>query len=54
MGERSGAGRILVASNRGPVSFRLNDDGRLSTRRGSGGLVSGLSSVADQTDTLWV
>jgi trehalose 6-phosphate synthase len=54
MGERSDDGRILVASNRGPVSFRLNDDGRLSTRRGGGGLVSGLSSVADREDTLWV
>jgi trehalose 6-phosphate synthase len=54
MGERSGEGRILVASNRGPVSFRLDDNGRLSTRRGGGGLVSGLSSVADQMDSLWV
>jgi trehalose 6-phosphate synthase len=54
MGERSGDGRVLVASNRGPVSFRLNDDGRLSTRRGGGGLVSGLSSVAERGDTLWV
>ena len=54
MGERSGEGRILVASNRGPVSYRLDDDGRLSARRGGGGLVSGLSSVAGQADTLWV
>jgi trehalose 6-phosphate synthase len=54
MGQRSGEGRILVASNRGPVSFRLDDDGRLSARRGGGGLVSGLTSVADQADTLWV
>jgi trehalose 6-phosphate synthase len=54
MGERSGEGRVLVASNRGPVSFRLDDNGRLSTRRGGGGLVSGLSSVAENLDTLWV
>jgi len=54
MGERSGEGRILVASNRGPLSFRLDDNGRLSVRRGGGGLVSGLSSVASQADTLWV
>ena len=39
-------GRVLVASNRGPVSFRLSDDGRLTSRRGGGGMVSGLSSVA--------
>src|SRR4029077_2594083 len=27
-------GRVLVASNRGPVSFRLSDDGKLTSRRG--------------------
>jgi trehalose 6-phosphate synthase len=47
-------GRVLIASNRGPVSFTLDDDGRLSARRGAGGLVSGLSSVADHGDLLWV
>ncbi|RNL84052.1 alpha,alpha-trehalose-phosphate synthase (UDP-forming) [Halostreptopolyspora alba] len=46
--------QILVASNRGPVSFSINDDGSLTQRRGGGGLVSGLSSVAAETDTLWV
>jgi len=53
---RSGAagGRVLIASNRGPVSFTLGDDGRLTARRGAGGLVSGLSSVADRGDVLWV
>jgi trehalose 6-phosphate synthase len=45
---------VLIASNRGPVSFTLDDAGRLSTRRGGGGLVSGLSSAADQGDSLWV
>ena len=46
---------VLIASNRGPVSFRLGDDGRLSARRGGGGLVSGLSSVTDHTGAvLWV
>ncbi len=47
-------GRVLIASNRGPVSFTLRDDGRLTARRGAGGLVSGLSSVADHGDFLWV
>src|SRR5215467_11130788 len=47
-------GRVLVASNRGPVSFRLSDDGRLTSRRGGGGMVSGLSSVAGQAEVLWV
>jgi trehalose 6-phosphate synthase len=46
--------RILIASNRGPVSFTLGDDGRLTARRGGGGVVSGLSSVAGQADVRWV
>jgi trehalose 6-phosphate synthase len=49
------AGRVLIASNRGPVSFTLGDDGRLSARRGAGGLVSGLSSITEHTaGLLWV
>jgi trehalose 6-phosphate synthase len=47
-------GRVLVASNRGPISFRLSDDGQLTGQRGGGGMVSGLSSVAGQAEVLWV
>lgn len=39
-------GQVLVASNRGPVSFSLSEDGALTMRRGGGGLVSGLAAVA--------
>src|SRR5215470_9469224 len=39
-------GRILIASNRGPVSCRRGDDGKLTSHRGGGGLVSGLSAIA--------
>jgi trehalose 6-phosphate synthase len=46
--------RILVASNRGPVSFDRGDDGRIRVKRGGGGVVSGLSSVASNEDLLWV
>ncbi|HWF80785.1 MAG TPA: trehalose-6-phosphate synthase [Streptosporangiaceae bacterium] len=46
--------RILVASNRGPVSFDRGDDGVLVAKRGGGGVVSGLSSVAGSEDMLWV
>jgi trehalose 6-phosphate synthase len=46
--------QVLVASNRGPVSFSLSDDGALTMRRGGGGLVSGLASVASETDVVWV
>ena len=43
-----------MASNRGPVSFSRDDEGQISARRGGGGLVSGLSSVASHADVLWV
>ncbi|MEV5973771.1 trehalose-6-phosphate synthase [Streptomyces sp. NPDC051921] len=48
---------VLVASNRGPVSYTVRDDGALDTRRGGGGLVSGLSAVSSEgaaEDGLWV
>ncbi len=47
-------GRVLIASNRGPVSFSLGDDGRLTGRRGGGGVVAGLSAVAGRAEVLWV
>ncbi len=46
--------RILVASNRGPVSFSRDEGGQLTAKRGGGGVVSGLSSVAGSEDMLWV
>ncbi len=46
-------GRVLIASNRGPVSFSRGETGTLSARRGGGGLVSGLSEVASESDVLW-
>src|SRR5580700_11072724 len=48
------AGRVLIASNRGPVSFSLGDDGRLTSRRGAGGVVSGLAALAGRAEVLWV
>jgi trehalose 6-phosphate synthase len=50
----AGGRRILMASNRGPVSFSRDDHGEISARRGGGGLVSGLSSVASHENVLWV
>ncbi|MGW5659677.1 alpha,alpha-trehalose-phosphate synthase (UDP-forming) [Streptomyces sp. NPDC003758] len=46
--------RILVASNRGPVSYALDDSGRLTAKRGGGGLVSGLSAIGPDADAVWV
>jgi trehalose 6-phosphate synthase len=54
MSDRTSRRRILVASNRGPVSFSRGDDGSLSATRGGGGVVTGLSTVANQEDVLWV
>jgi trehalose 6-phosphate synthase len=44
---------ILIASNRGPVSFEL-DDGNLVATRGAGGLVSGIGPLVHDTDTTWI
>ncbi|MEU2232306.1 alpha,alpha-trehalose-phosphate synthase (UDP-forming) [Streptomyces vietnamensis] len=46
---------VLVASNRGPVSYVLAEDGSLDTRRGGGGLASALSTIdVDARERLWV
>src|SRR5260370_30635 len=54
MNAEPGGGRILIAWNRGPVSFTRGEDGNLSRHRGAGGLVSGLSPVAGRAHVLWV
>ncbi|MFE7098825.1 alpha,alpha-trehalose-phosphate synthase (UDP-forming) [Streptomyces erythrochromogenes] len=49
------ASQVLVAANRGPLSYALSDDRTLSARRGGGGLVSGLSAaLAEQPGALWI
>ncbi|GGP49549.1 alpha,alpha-trehalose-phosphate synthase (UDP-forming) [Streptomyces calvus] len=49
-----GAAQVLVASNRGPVSYEVREDGSLRAKRGGGGLVSGLSAIGPDTGALWV
>ncbi|MEV4227898.1 trehalose-6-phosphate synthase [Streptomyces bobili] len=46
--------QVLVASNRGPVSYQVREDGSLHARRGGGGLVSGLSAIGPDAGALWV
>jgi trehalose 6-phosphate synthase len=48
------AAQVLVASNRGPVSYTPKDDGTLDVRRGGGGLVSGLSAIGPDAGAVWV
>ncbi|AIA05255.1 alpha,alpha-trehalose-phosphate synthase [Streptomyces noursei ZPM] len=50
---QSGA-EVLVASNRGPVSYALQEGGELSAKRGGGGLVSGLSAIGPEAGAVWV
>ena len=52
--EQQSQARLLVASNRGPLSFQEQDDGSLAASRGGGGLVSGLMSMGGGDDILWV
>src|SRR5487761_57229 len=50
--------QVLVASNRGPVSFRFADDGTLTARRGGGGMISGvmsgLAALEQDTEATWI
>ena len=50
--------RVLVASNRGPVSYQFGTDGSLTGRRGGGGMIagvtSGLAAVAPDADVTWI
>lgn len=52
--ERLGGINLILASNRGPVEFRREADGRVFYRRGQGGLVTAMSSMVQCVDTTWV
>jgi trehalose 6-phosphate synthase len=50
--------RVLVASNRGPVSYQFGADGALTGRRGGGGLVAGvaggLAAITPEAEVSWI
>jgi len=48
------ADAVVVASHRGPLSFRRDAAGELIASRGAGGLVSSLAPLVAGTSTLWV
>jgi trehalose 6-phosphate synthase len=50
LGER----RLIIAANRGPVTFTAAADGSLRPRRGSGGLVTALGQVGRHVPVTWV
>ncbi len=45
---------LIVASNRGPVEHYVAPDGRPEARRGSGGIVTALNSLAHAAPFTWV
>ncbi len=45
---------VVIASNRGPLTFSVDTDGALRARRGAGGLVSGIGPLVAGTETTWV
>lgn len=54
--EDSGSSRrpIIIASNRGPVTFHTDENGDLKFQRASGGLVTALTGMARQIDATWI
>jgi len=46
--------KLIVASNRPPVSYRLDEDGNRVSRRGGGGLVTALRSLLSHHDVTWI
>lgn len=46
--------RLLIASNRGPAEFQVEDSGSLSSRRGSGGLVTALAALSRFAELSWI
>lgn len=46
--------QLIIATNRGPVEFYQETSGRLSSRRGPGGVVTALAALANQFPLSWV
>ena len=50
--------RVLVASNRGPVSYQFGADGSLAGQRGGGGMIAGvtegLAALGPEADVTWI
>ena len=55
--ESTGSGTaapIVVVSNRGPVAFKYDSDGKLTPGRGGGGLVTCLAPAVAGADATWI
>jgi trehalose 6-phosphate synthase len=47
-------GRLIVVSNRLPLTLRKGDDGRWTTQRSSGGLASAMNPILRRTEGDWI
>ena len=48
-------GRVVIVSNRGPVTFSRSEEGEREYSRGAGGLVTALNSVSRRSrDSVWI
>lgn len=45
---------LIVASNRGPVTFTREADGHFSSKKGSGGVVTAVTGIARGLQPIWV
>ena len=46
--------KLIVVSNRGPVSYGRNPDGTHTTKRGGGGLVTALRNLVQYHEVTWI
>ena len=45
---------LIIASNRGPITFHKDENGELQYQRGGGGLVTALTGVIQQAEAYWI
>ena len=45
---------LVIAANRGPVTFETGEDGSPKSKRGGGGLVTALLGLCEHADATWV
>jgi trehalose 6-phosphate synthase len=45
---------LIIASNRGPVTFTARPDGSFEARKGSGGVVTAVSAIARERQPIWI
>jgi trehalose 6-phosphate synthase len=45
---------LIIAANRGPVTFERDEEGKLSYERGEGGLVTALLGMCRHTQATWI